>query len=422
MAVVFHTSDWHVGKSLARIARDADHAAVLDEIVAQASDTQPDLIIHSGDVFDGFRPATTDMRLALRALRALGQIAPTVVLAGNHDSAALFEVFQLLLGDDSAVRFVARARHPRDGGIIDIDSRDATQRLRLAPMPFVHPNRQVDWFDDPRRFMGRYAEQMQTMNGLLREGLEDGYDAARDVLLYAAHLHISGAHLSGSERPLHVTDTYAADASSLPRVSYGALGHIHKPQQVPGHDACCYVGSPLQLDFGEAGQQKSSVVVTVEPGRAPQIERLALRSGRPLRLLTGTLDAITASAPGVGRELVRVIVDTEDPIAGLADTITELLPAATLVEIVERVASRRLEILDPGALDPDAPEPTYEQLLQTYLQERQTHDPGVPAQRVQALFAALADEPDAGEDAPVDGLRDLLDADLPEPATPGVGV
>jgi len=47
------------------------------------------------------------------------------VLAGNHDSAALFAVFALLLGDESQVRFVSRARHPRDGGIIDIDSPEA---------------------------------------------------------------------------------------------------------------------------------------------------------------------------------------------------------------------------------------------------------------------------------------------------------
>lgn len=414
MAVVFHTSDWHVGKSLARLSREEDHVAVLDEIVEQAREAEPDLIIHSGDVFDGFRPATADMRLALGALRSLGRVAPTVVLAGNHDSPALLEVFAMLLGENSPVRFVARARLPRAGGIIDIDSRDGSQRLRLASMPFVHPNRQVDWFDDPRRFMGRYAEQLQVMNRLLHAGLEDGYDSARDVLLYAAHLHVSGAHLSGSERPLHVTDAYAAEAGSLPVVSYSALGHIHKPQQLPGQDAC-YVGSPMQLDFGEAGQEKSSIVVIAEPGRPAEITRRPLNSARPLRLLRGTFDAVETAAATVDRELVRVIVETEYPIPNLADMITGLLPHATLVELVEDVASRRLEVLDPDALDPDEPEPTYEQLLQTYLQDRATRDPDVPAERVQSLFVALSLEVDSGENPPIDGLRDLLDAELPEP-------
>jgi exonuclease SbcD len=412
MAVVFHTSDWHVGKSLGRLSREEDHAAALDEIVDQARTAEPDLIIHSGDVFDGFRPATSDMRLALSALRGLGTIAPTVVLAGNHDSAALFEVFSLLLGDDSQVRFVPRARHPRDGGIIDVGSRDGSQRLRLAPMPFVHPNRQVDWFEDPRRFMGQYAQKLQAMNSLLREGLEDGFDPARDVLLYAGHLHVSGAHLSGSERPLHVTDAYAAEASSLPAVSYSALGHIHKPQQLPGQSAY-YVGSPMQLDFGEAGQEKSSIVVIAGPGRPAEVTRIPLRSARPLRLLTGTFEAVKTAAAQVGRELVRVILETEDPIPDLADTIIELLPDATVVEIIEDVASRRLEILDPNALDPDEPEPTYDHLLERYLQARTTHDPEVPAERVQALFVAMSQETEPGEDPPIEDLRPLLDAELP---------
>ncbi|HMJ37097.1 MAG TPA: exonuclease SbcCD subunit D [Baekduia sp.] len=414
MAVVFHTSDWHVGKSLARISREQDHRAVLQEIVAQALNAEPDLIIHSGDVFDSFRPATADMRLALSTLRDLGEIAPTVVLAGNHDSPSLLEVFSLLLGEESTVRLVARAKHPDHGGILDFHSRDASQRLRLAPMPFVHANRQVDWFDDPRRFMGKYAEQMQVMNRLLHKGLEDGYDPARDVLLYAAHLHVSGAHLSGTERPLHVSESYAAEAGSLPAVSYSALGHIHKPQQLPGKPAC-YVGSPMQLDFGEAGQDKSSIVVVAQPGRPAEITRLPLTSTRPLRLLHGTIEEIIAAAPGVGRALVRVIVRTDDPIPDLADMVVGVLPDATLVEVVEDVASRRLQVLDPDVLDPDKPEPTYDQLLTAYLQEHSTRDPNTPAELVESLFSTISDERESDEDPPIDGLRDLLHAELPDP-------
>ncbi|UTI63367.1 exonuclease SbcCD subunit D [Paraconexibacter antarcticus] len=414
MAVIFHTSDWHVGKSLARLSREEDHRAVLAEIVTQARQVKPDLIIHSGDVFDSFRPATADMRLALSTLNSLGRIAPTVVLAGNHDSPSLLEVFSLLMGEHAPVQFVPRAKHPDRGGILDFPSRDGSQRLRLAPMPFVHANRQVDWFDDPRRFMGKYAEQLQVMNQLLHQGLEAGYDPVRDVLLYAAHLHVSGAHLSGTERPLHVSDTYAAEAGSLPTVSYTALGHIHKPQQLPGRPAC-YVGSPMQLDFGEAGQEKSSIMVVAEPGRPADITRLPLNSARPLRVLHGTIEEITAAAPDVDRELVRVIVQTQDPIPDLADTIVGLLPNATLVEVVEDVASRRLQVLDPDALDPDEPEPTYEQLLTTYLEERATRDSDVPALQVQTLFAAMRHETEEGEDPPIDGLRNLLDAELPRP-------
>jgi exonuclease SbcD len=413
MARLFHTSDWHVGKSLRGVSRTPDQEAVLSEIVDQARAAEPDLIIHSGDVFDGMRPATADLRLALRAIDELGAIAPTVVLAGNHDSGALFEVFAMLLGSSSRVRFISKARAPADGGIVEVPARDGT-RLRLAPVPFVHANRQVDWFGDPQRFMAVYARRMQLINDILREGLEDGFDPARDVLLYAAHLHVSGAHLSGSERLVHVSETYAAESAGLPVVSYSALGHIHKPQQVPGRDAF-YVGSPMQLDYGEAGEAKSSIVVDLLPGRPAEVRRLPLSSGRSLLELRGSFEQIAARAPEVGTELLRVVAESEDPILDLADALAELFPDATLVEVDERIASRTLTALDPSEADDDAPEPTYLELLELYLQGTVTGDKTVPAAEVQALFATLHDSLHDEVDAPVMQLTEIMDAALPAP-------
>ena len=84
---VFHTSDWHLGRQIGRHhRRDGEFDAVLDEIVEIAADFAPDLIVHSGDLFDGPRPSLDDMRRAAQALRRLGVIAPVVVVAGNHDT------------------------------------------------------------------------------------------------------------------------------------------------------------------------------------------------------------------------------------------------------------------------------------------------------------------------------------------------
>ena len=351
--------------------------------------------------------------LALGALNELGAIAPTVVLAGNHDSGALFEVFAMLLGPSSRVRFVSKARPPAEGGIVEVPARDGT-RLRLAPVPFVHANRQIDWFGDPQRFMAVYATRMQLINDILREGLEDDFDPARDVLLYAAHLHVSGAHLSGSERLVHVSETYAAESSGLPVVSYSALGHIHKPQRVPGRDAF-YVGSPMQLDYGEAGERKSSIVVELLPGRPAEVRRLPLGSGRELVELRGSFEEIAARAPQVGTGLLRVVVESDDPILDLADALAEQFPEATLVEVDERIASRTLTALDPSNVDDEAPEPTYLELLELYLQGTVTGDKTVPAAEVQALFTTLYDTlHDEGVPA-LEQLAEIMDAPLPTP-------
>ena len=64
---------------------------MLAEITGIARDARPDLIVHSGDLFDSYRPGAPDLARCLRALRDLSEVAPVVVVAGNHDSPVLLE-------------------------------------------------------------------------------------------------------------------------------------------------------------------------------------------------------------------------------------------------------------------------------------------------------------------------------------------
>ena len=221
-------------------------------------------------------------------------------------------------------------------------------------MPFIHQNRFVDWFGDDTRIHATYADKLRAINRALGEGLLDGYDGARDVLVYAAHVHVSGALLGGSERRVHITEEYATGPESFPAVSYAALGHIHKPQSVTGAVTAEYAGSPLPLDFGEREESKSLVLVDCEPGRPAQVRRLPLSGGRALRLLTGTLAEVEAAAEAVGDAVVKVVVDTDEPIDGLVDHVRALLEGATIVEIVEHACAvagsrRRMRAASRGA-------------------------------------------------------------------------
>src|SRR5690242_2349955 len=92
---LLHTSDWHLGRTVKqRWSRDAEFDAVLAEITGIARDAGPDLIIHSGDLFDSIRPAASDLARCLRTLADLSQVAPVVVVAGNHDSPVLLETLE----------------------------------------------------------------------------------------------------------------------------------------------------------------------------------------------------------------------------------------------------------------------------------------------------------------------------------------
>ena len=66
---LLHTSDWHLGRTMrGQRPRDGDFDAVLAEITGIARDARPDLIVHSGDVFDSYRPGAPDLARCLRAL------------------------------------------------------------------------------------------------------------------------------------------------------------------------------------------------------------------------------------------------------------------------------------------------------------------------------------------------------------------
>src|SRR5918912_699874 len=174
-----------------------------------------------------------------------------------------------------------------DGGVLELPGAEG-EVVRLASLPFVHANRMVDRFEDPTTWTATYSERIQRIEEALEGGLAAGYDPSRHVLLFAAHLYVSGARFSGSERPLHVSEAYATRLERLPNVSYAAFGHIHLPQPLPRRGVTGrYAGSPIPLDFGEEREQKEVVVVEAEPGRAAVVTPHPLRGGPPLRTLVG---------------------------------------------------------------------------------------------------------------------------------------
>ena len=387
---LLHISDWNIGRATYVAERTGDHELVLDQMAEEAAAFKPDLIVHTGDLFDSVRPSYEDMHRGLDALERLAGVAPVVVLRGNHDSAVLFSVFARLLGTRTRITFVDRARLPRDGGILTFDALTgkAGHRIRLASLPFVHANRMVTAFEDPQKWTGEYAQRIHMIEDALGKGLVDGMDPGRDVLIFAAHLHMAGAKFAGSERPVHVGDHYASKIERLPPVSYAAFGHIHKPQDLPSTNVTgAYAGSPLQLDFGEVGEEKRMIAVEAEPGRSARVISIPLTRGRKLVSFTGTLDSLTHAADGIADAICKLVIDTESPEPELSRKVRDLLPRATVVQVTERCASHRVQALDERAANEDkgAHEPSMDELFGDYL-ERAGSTRSAPASRVREVF------------------------------------
>jgi exonuclease SbcD len=203
----------------------------------------------------------------------------------------------------------------------------------VACVPFVPERRfahEVDLFGSVETWFQSYADNM----GRLLEEMARGFRAdAVNVVL--GHWYATGAKLGGGEREATVGLDYAVPAGRLPaNASYVALGHIHRPQRVPGARAPArYAGSLLQLDFGETDQDKSVVVVEAHPGRPVKATEIPVTAGRRLVDVAGTFDQIRILATDVGDAYLRVFVDTDGPVPGIAEEIREFLPNAVDVHL-----------------------------------------------------------------------------------------
>src|ERR671938_322049 len=281
-----------------------------------------------------------------------------------------------------------------DGGVLELPAGEG-EIARLASLPFVHANRMVVRFEDATTWTATYSERIQRIEEALERGLAAGYDPARHVLLFGAHLYVRGARFSGSERPLHVSEAYATRLERFPHVAYAALGHIPLPQALPRRGVTGrYAGSPIPLDSGEEHERKEVVFVEAEPGRPAVVTPHPLSEGRELRTIVGTLEEIAELAQSVGDALCRVTVCTDDPVPELAHLLGELLPEATLVEVSEDCAATRLPVVEATAVEADA-EPGFTELFRSYLAERGTSGPR--ADRVLETFETLIQAVEAEE-------------------------
>jgi exonuclease SbcD len=339
-----HTGDWHVGKRLRGRSRDDETVAALDQVVEMARDVSVDAVLISGDLYEHRTVAPEADQIVFDALIRLRDTGAHVVLIpGNHDSWQRWEALGKLL-TPLGITAVPRVLRPHEGGVVEVPSRDGSEAAVVACVPFVAERRFGDaaaLFEDRATAYTAYDEGM----GAVFAGMARAFRSDRvNVLL--AHAMIDGGRIGGGEQELTIGMTYALSPARIPgTASYVALGHLHRPQAIPSAPSPTrFAGSLLQLDFGEVDQDKSVVLVEAKAGKPPKVRELPLSAGRKLLDVKGTLDRVLAQADGLGDAHLRVYVDTEGPVPGLADRVRDALPGAVWVEpVYERKESPRPE-------------------------------------------------------------------------------
>ncbi len=376
---ILHTADWHAGKTLRGRSRADEHRAVLDEIVAIAEDRAVDLVLVAGDQFDRAVPSPESERIVYDALLRLARTgAQVVVIAGNHDNPRRLTAVRPLL-ELANVTAASSVTPPDKGGVVRLNT-PSGETVCIALFPFQSKRGIVKaealMSEDPDEHQKEYSDRCRAIARALCAGFTPD-----TVNLVVAHLTVVGATTGGGERTAHIFDYYVPADIFPVEAHYVALGHIHKPQQIPGRCPIWYAGSPFALDFGETHGEHSVLVIEAEAGKPARVEQVPLTSGRVLTTIRGSSLELEGLADATGDDYLRVIVE-EAPSPGLAERVRDMFPHAVDV-IVARPGETGTErkAIDPGELrDPRTQ-------FRRYLEER-----GIDGEELTKLFGELLEE------------------------------
>ncbi|SET60285.1 Exodeoxyribonuclease I subunit D [Nitrosomonas marina] len=269
---ILHTSDWHLGRTLCGRKRHAEFEAFLDWLVETIQSEQVDVLLVAGDVFDTTMPGNTAQTLYYRFLCrvAASCCRHVIVIAGNHDSPAFLNAPRELLKALDVHIVSSITEDPEDEVLILNDVMNKPE-LIVCAVPYLR-DRDIRVVDA--------GEGVEDKERKLLSGIRSHYVAVCELaekkriesgsvvpVVVMGHLFTAGGETVEGDgvRELYVGSLAHVSAGIFPdSLDYLALGHLHVPQQIGSSQVMRYSGSPLPMGFGEAGQQKSVVVVEFE--------------------------------------------------------------------------------------------------------------------------------------------------------------
>jgi exonuclease SbcD len=373
------------------VSRQPEFEAVLAEIVDIARHERVDALLLAGDVFDTFAPPAEADRLLNETLLELATDGVQVaMIAGNHDGSGRFDAWAPLyrLG---RIHVLGGVPASRQAARLALTSRDGRETAVITAVPWIPERSAVDFATLAQGVASSLQEYRQNLDAAFR-GLGEAMDP-RQINVFLAHVMVDNADVAegGGERRLSVSQTFSVSPTSFPAgAQYVALGHVHKPQPVQGlADRAYYSGSPLQLDFGEAGQTKSVNLVEVRAGLPAQVSTIPLQKGRRLRKdIEFAWADLDTQRDQYGDDYLKVTVLLETPVTNLYDQVRQVLPNA--LEVTPRLTLANAAVeprTERRGMAPDA-------LFARYHEER---NGAKPSPELLAAFHELYAEAEASQ-------------------------
>lgn len=376
---ILHTSDWHLGQHFIGRSRASEHSAFLHWLTEQAEQLQIDAIIVAGDLFDTATPPSYARELYNQFIVSLQRCGcQLVVLAGNHDAAAVLNESKGLLHYLNTQVITAPAEQPEQQLII-LKNRQQQPAAILCAIPFLRPRdlllsqrgqSATDKSSDLQQAIHAHYQTLYTAAELYNSQQQTDLP-----VIMTGHLTTVGAKTSESVRDIYIGTLEALPASAFPPADYIALGHIHKSQQINAPGDIRYSGSPIALSFDEANQQKQLWLVEFA-GREKTVSSVAIPCFQPLLSITTALAQLSEKVtqalnnlPPQQRLWLEVVVSEQD---GYLSDLQQQVEQQLADLPVELLRLRRQRKTDVNSLQTDSQisltELTPEQVWQSRLQ------------------------------------------------------
>ncbi len=252
--------------------RAMDFLKALDYIVQSAIEEKVDLVLFAGDAYKDRTPVPTYQRQWGMRIMQLSQAGiPTLLLVGNHDiSPAAGRANTLQEFETLQVPHVRLVSKPCLLEPADLEGLP----LQIIAIPWIY----ASGFTASQEI--RNAETAvihQSIENLLDQFIQNQIEKLDPALptVLTAHGSISGA-VYGAERSVMLGNDILLPASALKNraLSYVALGHIHKAQDVNHgqQPPIVYPGSIERVNFGEAKDDKFFVIADIEQGQDTRLD------------------------------------------------------------------------------------------------------------------------------------------------------
>lgn len=296
---ILHTADWHLGKKLDHFSRLEEQKLVMNEICEIADKQNADIILIAGDLFDTFNPPVEAIDLMYKTLKRLTNNGkrPVVAIAGNHDSPDRIDAPNplarecgiLFIGNPSTVVPQINIENgfeisQSEEGFLEIKLPQSDFPIRIIAMPYANELRLKTYLGSEDR-----EEQLNQLLQTSWASLANKYCDTSGVNLLVTHLYMmkrGGAILEEpeGEKPLRIGNADVVYTDCIPdQIQYTALGHLHRFQEVGGHQSpVIYSSSPLCYSFSETGHDKKVVLIEAEPNIPVRVSAIPLQSGRVL--------------------------------------------------------------------------------------------------------------------------------------------